>query len=210
MDRKKLFFDLLDSELGKEGFAYIAPKNAFVKKVATGEYKIRFEAWPAFSQVLPKYDITINEIEEIKKKAWGKSYKKSWTLGHDKKEADGLVSAISPTYTVENVQLAAKEEIAFYHSFVKAYFENYSDIGFLEKKLNTTPDGWKVIAYNHAYNSFLAIIAAKLTNSPKLPELIEFYRPVVKKYTESFMEKYELLAKYLLDDKAMQSYQSKL
>jgi len=205
MNRKEIFFDLLNAELGKEGFAYIAPKNSFVKKVATGEYEYRFEAWPAFSQVLPKYEIMINAVEEIKKKAWGKSYKKSWSLGHDKKKADGLVSAISPTYTVEDVQVAAKEEISFYHSFVKGYFKAYSDIEFLEKKLNSTPDGWKVIAYNHAHNSFLAIIVAKLTNNPKLPELIEFYRPVVKKYTESFTGKYELLAQYLLEDKTIPS-----
>jgi len=51
-----------------------------------------------------------------------------------------LISATSWTDTEENLVSSAKSEIAFYHSFAENYFKEYSDIKFLDKRLNDKPD----------------------------------------------------------------------
>lgn len=199
MDRKELFFTLMNKELRGEGFVFKKSKNSFVKKENENEFIYKFEGWPYFAQVLPHYEIIIKVVEDVKKKAWGKLYKKYLSLGSTKAylvkdSSDGT----SWTDTEEAVRNTVKDEITFYHSFAKGYFKDYSNLSFLDKRLNDKPDGWNVIAYNHAWNSFLAVIVAKLNNNPRLLELIEFYKPVVQKYTPNYLEEYELLEKYLL------------
>lgn len=199
MDRKKIFFELMEKELVKEGFIYKAGINGFIKKEQQNEYIYKFEAWPYFAQILPHYEIFIHSVEDIKKKAWGKLYKKSWSIGNVKTYFISNPSdSTSWTDTVDHVHIAVKNEIDFYYSFVKEYYMKYSDIKFLNNELNLEPSESKRIAYNHIHTSFLAIIVAKLSNNPNLHDLISFYRPIIRKHNTSYMVEYELLEKYLL------------
>lgn len=200
MERKEPFFKILNNRLSKDGFEYKPNRNCFVKKENGNEFTYRFEAWPAFMQILPHYEIVIKSVEDIKKKAWGKGYKKYWSVGQTKFYVTGkpLPSATMWTDTEQAIVKSANEELAFYDSFVKTYFQNYADVAYLDKELNTNPDENRIVAFNNIHTSFLAIIVAGLTNNPQLPGLIDFYRPIVQKRNAAFLEDYELLAAYLL------------
>lgn len=198
MDRKSLFFELINESLEKEGFKYLKNKNAFVKKDQGNEFFFGFDLWDHFYMVESRLDVLVEEVEKIKKNAWGKLYDKFVTLGRVKsylieKPSEGVVL----TDTEENVRKAAKGEIEFYHSFAKFYYARALDYKYLDKKLNSNPGEELHIAHNPIHTSFLAIIVAKLTGNEKLPELFEFYRGIILKRNKSFIEEYELLVEYL-------------
>ena len=106
------------------------------------------------------------------------------------------------TDTEGNVRKAAKGEIDFYHSFAKAYFEKASDYNYLHQKLNAHPGEELYLAHNPIHTSFLAIIVAKLVGEEtvRLEELFRFYREIILKFNDVFIEEYDLLVEYLKEE----------
>lgn len=198
MDRKSLFFELINEGLEKEGFKYVKSKNRFVKIDKGNEFVFAFDIWDHFYMVQTKLNVLVDEIEKLKRNAWGKRYDKFVTLGRVKsylieKPSDGVVL----TDTEENVRKAAKGEIEFYHSFAKLYYSKALDYNYLDRKLNSNPGEELYIAHNPIHTSFLAIIVAKLTGNEKLSELFEFYKGIILKFNKAYIEEYELLVEYL-------------
>ena len=203
MDRKELFFTLLDEEFSKEGFKYLKSKNAFVKKEKGNEFVFAFDLWDQFYMVESKLNVLVGEIESIKKKAWGKLYDKFVSLGRVKsylidKPSEGQVL----TDTEDNVRKAVKGEIEFYQTFAKSYYYRALDYKYLDEKLNLNSGEELYLAHNPIHTSFLAIIVAKLTGNEKSSELFDFYRSIVLKFNEVFIEEYDLLVDYLKKYKA--------
>ena len=100
--------------------------------------------------------------------------------------------------TEPNIIKTIKEEVQFYFSVVKKYFRSYSDVNFLDRELNTSPNENRILSYNPIHTSFLAIIVDRLANNAKLPDLICFYKTIVEKHNIAFVEEYDLLEKYLI------------
>ncbi|HEV8270608.1 MAG TPA: hypothetical protein VGQ04_04840 [Chitinophagaceae bacterium] len=200
IDRKTLFFDLLQKELNQEGFVYKKAKNQFVKKDEMGnEFIYEFNIWPQFKMIEAGFRILIKQVEDVKKKAWGKLYSKFESLGKEKPYLTKEPSeGHSWTNTEENVRLAVKKEIDFYHSSLKGYFSKHLDLKYLDKVLNTIPGEELYISHNAIFSCFLAIIVAKLVNNPDLDSLFPIYRAVVEKFNGNYLNEYDLLQKHLL------------
>lgn len=200
MERRELFFNLLGSELVKDGFEYKKSLNGFSKKENNNEYRYRFEIWPSFIQVEPKYYILIKEVEDIKKKFLGKEYQRWYSLGCMKGDFINKKNTETTHWTdaEATIRIAVQKEIDFYYSDLKPYFNKYSDIKFLDEHLNVEPYEHRVIAYNHADTYILAIIVAKLNNNPKLRQLLHFYKPLYMKHNLGEVKEYELLEKYII------------
>ncbi len=195
MERKELFFKLLNDEFSKYGFKYIKSKNRFTKKENGNEFIIEYETWSYFFSIQTHLEILIGEIEKIKKNAWGKSYNKFVTVGNSK---TGLKKGlIEKTDTEEKVIKVVKNEIVFYHSFAKNYFKQHIDYMYLDEILNTNPGKAYNLAYNPIHTSFLAIIIAKLVKNKKIDELIIYYRKDILRVNNKFIDKYDLLVEYL-------------
>ena len=208
--RKEFFFKLVENELSKNGFKYLKAKNQFVKKEGDNVFIFAFDTWDWFYRVELNLKIIIGEIETIKKKAWGKQYDKFVTIGRTKsyllpKPGDGS----SLTDTEENVKNAAKTEIDFFYSFAKNYFVQHLDYKYLDSLLNTNPNEELLyIAYNPIHSSFLAIIVSALTKNPDLEKLCDFYRQIVQKHNDAYIEEYDLLVQYLKNNYLMQISQA--
>ena len=199
IDRKSLFFDLLRKDLIPEGFVYKKSKNQFFKKDEIGnEFIYEFNIWPQFKMVEAGFRILIKKVEDVKKQAWGKLYDKFESLG---KEKSYLTKDPSEghcwTDTEENVRLAAKKEIDFYHSYVKEYFYKHLDLKYLDKILNTNPGEELYISHNAIFSCFLAIIVAKLVNNPDIDKFFPIYRYIVDKFNAQYLVEFDLLQNYL-------------
>ena len=200
MARKELFFELINKELEKEGFRYVKTKNAFIKKEGGNQYIFSFEIWYDFHSVEPKLAVLVDEIEKIKKKAWGKLYQKYVTIGRGKSYLiENSDDGISSTQTQDEVRAAASKEIAFYFSFAKDYYNRATDYKYLNETLNNNPGEELYLAHNPIHTSFLAIIVAKLvsTEESRMLELFETYRKVILKFNDVYIKKYDLLVTYL-------------
>lgn len=200
INRKELFFELLSTELFKEGFEFKRAKSQFIKKDEYGnELYYDFNIWPQFMKIEAGFRIFIYEVEAIKKKAWGKSYRKFESLGKEKSYlAPNPSEGHSWTDTEANVRLAVKKEIEFYHSVVKDYFKKHVDLEYLDSILNTIPGSELYVAHNAIYSSFLAIVVAKLVGHSNLNDLFPVYRKIVEKFNFAFLEEYDLLQNYLI------------
>lgn len=195
--RKELFYSLLDDFFSKEGFKYLKSRNAFVKKDKNeNQYAIRYTGWPMFLQVETKLDITIKEVDDIKKKAWGKKYFKFVSVGTSKAYLVPDFEGTLWTETERNVRKAVKKEIKFYKKIGAEYFRNFSNITFLDEYLNAEPGKHLHTAYNPTATITLALIVAKLNNNPNLKKLCDVYREVSNTY--KFEEYYEPLVEYLI------------
>lgn len=202
MERKELFFSLLNNEFSKDGFKYVKSKKKFVKREKGNDFTIEYETWLYFFAIKTHYHIFLREIEKIKKNAWGKLYHKIETIGDTKQY-------IQKTDTEEKVIEVTKKEILFYHSFLKEYFNKYSNYKYLDEMLNKIPGKELQIAYNPIFTIFLAIIVAELTDNPKIEELFAFYRDLIvnvkknklmgikQEYLIEEIKKYDLLVEYL-------------
>jgi hypothetical protein len=204
MERKELFFSLLNEALVKEGFEYKKSIKGFSKTENNIEYKYTFEIWPHFMKIDPSFDILIKQIEDIKKKAWGKLYFKVATVGEYKRDMYRSkfipidFESISWTDTEEAVRKAVKKEIEFYYAYLKDFYMKFSDISNIDKFLNSEPYEHRVLCYVQENTYCLAIIVAKLNNNPNLKNLIEFYKPLYFKQNQGNLTKFELLESYLL------------
>lgn len=195
MNNRELFFSLLGAELAKEGFEYKKSINGFSKKENGNEYLYEFEIWPQFMQIDPNYRILIKEVEQVKKKAWGKFYRKFESVGDYKYNL--LPKEETSTHwtdTEEAVRIAVQKEIDYYYSDLKEYFRIHSDINFLDRHLNDEPNKFRIVAHNSIHTSFLAVIVAKLSDNDQLPKLISFYKNLI---SPEFMEEYKLLSEYI-------------
>ncbi len=203
MERKELFFSLLNKELSKDGFKFVKSKKIFRKKENGNDFFIEYETWPYFFAIKTHYYIFLKEVEKIKKKAWGEIYQRYYTLGDTKQD-------IEKTDTEKKVIEVAKKEIKFYHSFLKDYFKKNSNYEHIDKTLNEIPGKNLHLSFNEILTSYLAIIVAKLTNNPKIEELFVFYRNVIislkneklfsktqEEYIDESIVKYDLLVDYL-------------
>ena len=198
MDRKMMFFNLINETLANEGFKYIKSKNSFVKKESGNEFIFAFDIWENFYMVESKLNILIGEIENIKQKAWGTGYDKFVTLGRVKSYLISDPSkGIVLTDSEENVKKAAQGEIDFYYSFAKKFFVENLNYDYLDKKLNTSPGNELYLAHNPIHTSFLAIIVAKLVNNKEIESLFNFYREIILKFNNAFIEDFDLLVAYL-------------
>ncbi|WP_421921237.1 hypothetical protein [Marinifilum sp.] len=198
MTRKELFFHLLEKELKEYGFKYLKSKNKFVKRSNSGDYIIDFNIWPSFIQVEANLKIVIKQIEDIKKKAWGKEYIKNISVGRQKSYLiENPEEAISWTDNESNIRYSVKKEIEFYINYGKQYFEERSNISKLNQILNINPGNELYVAYNPYQTIYLAIIVAKLDNHPKLLELYNIYREIIGKRKPSFLGKYDKLVNHL-------------
>lgn len=199
MNRKELFFRLLEEELSKEKFKYFKSKNAFIKKENGNEFIFEYDLWDDFYMVESKLNVLIGEIENIKKMAWGKIYNKFMSLGRVKSYLiDDPTKGQVLTDTKNNVIKAVKVEITFFHSFAKKYFIEALDYSLLDKKLNLKPGDELYLSHNPIQTSFLAIIVAKLVGNENLISLCEFYRGIILKFDDAFVDDYDLLADYLI------------
>jgi len=195
---KELFFSLLGNELGKEG--YHQKGNKFIKKDNGNEFIYNIDGSSAFLSFEPDFAILIQSVENIKKKAWGKSYKKFVSAGRTKRyllPKEKSDQCWSWTDTQEAVYKAVKKEMEFYYSFVNNYFQTYSNIEFLDNYLNAEPDEKRIAAYNQIHTAFLAIIVAYLCKNPRLPELVPFYKAVVQKFNVNYIPEFEMLEEYI-------------
>ena len=198
MSMKELFFNLLGEELSKEKF--YRKGNKFLKKEGANEYIYNIDGSTGFLSFEPDFAILIESVEDIKKKAWGKSYRKFVSVGRTKRyllPKEQSDQCWSWTDTEAAVFKAVSKEMEFYHSFLKQYYEQYSNINFLDELLNSEPHEHRVIAYNNIQTSFLAVIVAYLTENSKLPELIPFYKAVVQKFNKEYLPEFEMLEKHL-------------
>nr|WP_299384839.1 hypothetical protein [Allomuricauda sp.] len=201
-ERKELFYNLLNNFFSKEGFRLVKSKNAFIKKDNKGnEYVFRYTAWPMFIQVETKLDIQIKEVDEVKKKAWGKNYFKAVSVGTSKAYLVDNHEGTLWTETEKDVRIAVQKEIEFYAKIGKKYFEDYSSIAFLDNYLNSVPKKNLDIAYNVKYAIVLALIVAKLNDNPNLVELCDIYREISVKY--DFHKYYDPLVEYITSNKVL-------
>jgi len=204
MERKEVFFEMLNEEFSKYGFKFVKSKKAFVKRENGNKYAIEYETWPYFFAIKTHYYSVVKEIEEIKKKAWGDLYRKPYfgTFGTVRQE-------IKKTDTLEKTLKVANEEIEFFHKFLLRYFENSTNYAYLDKLLNTEPGSKLDFAYSPVQTFFVSIIVGKLANNPKIEDLYILYRRLTYKYiasdkrystqklTDETMKKYDLLVNYL-------------
>jgi len=200
MERKDLFFMLLGQELASEGFQYNKAKSRFIKKCTNNEYIYSFDSSTGFMSFEPHFNILIGEVEDVKKKAWNKLYKKFVSVGNSKRyllPKEERENCWSWTDTEEAVKKAVIKEADFYYSFTKEYYSTYSGIPFLDAHLNSSPNETRLIAYNQIHTSFLAIIVAYLTNNPNIADLIPFYKAIVKKVNSVYITEFELLEHYI-------------
>ena len=136
----------------------------------------------------------IKKVEDVKKSAWGKTYDKFESVGQTKSYLlPNKEIGISLTDTEEHVVEAAQKEICFYYDFVNLYFKEYSDINYLDIRLNAEPGKDLYLAHNPIHTSFLALIVAKLNGNKRLDELMIFYRGIIEKYNSIFLPKYNLI-----------------
>lgn len=198
MERKEYFIEELGKYLIKEGYEFKKSKKQFVKKtdVFTVIYAFDFSEYFYMYETVIK--IEINIIENIKKKAWGKLYKKFVSVGQVKTYIikDGTGHLIV-TDTEEKVINAIQEEKMFYENYVVKYIQNMTDIYYLDNLLNKEPGKELFIAFNPIHTSFLAIIVAKLVSNPNIDILFNEYRKLIIKHNEHFIEEYDLLVSYL-------------
>lgn len=198
MTRKELFFHLLENEFSKHGFKYFKSKNKFLKKNNDDEYIIDYEVWPNFIQVEANFKIVIKKIEDIKKKAWNDEYVKFISVGRQKSYLiDDPDSATSWTDTEKNIKKSVSDEVNFYVSHGRQYFEEKSDLVKLNQLLNANPGEELYLAYNPFQTIYLAIIVAKLNDHPKLSELYGIYRNIIENLNSSFLNRYDKLVSYL-------------
>lgn len=200
INRRDLFFELLGEELSKEGFEYKKSLNGFSKKENGNTYVYTFEIWPMFFQIDPKFRILIKEVQEVKKKVFGKGYNNLFSVGNHKHQMiPKEESSTSWTETEADVRKAVKREIDFYYSNIKEYYKKFSDVKFLDEYLNTKPYEYRCVAFNFEDTYKVAIIVAMLNNNPKLKELIDFYKPFYKTYNQGNTQDYDQLAEYVLN-----------
>jgi hypothetical protein len=201
MDRKELFFQLMSEGLSGEGFRYVKARNRFVRKDEKGnEFTVAFDTWEYFYMVETKLSVLITEIENIKRKAWGKSYDKFVTVGRVKSYLiDNPAEGQSLTDTEDNVRKAARSELDFYNSIGKEYFNRALDYQYLNRTLNRTPGSELYLAHNPIHTSFLAIIVSRLAGESdgRQAELFSFYRGIIQKHNPEFLEQYDLLVNHL-------------
>lgn len=198
MTNKELFFQTLQDRFAGEGFVYLKSNDRLVKKESGNEYIINFNIWPLFLQVEVHYKILIKSVEDIKKKAWGKQYSKFESVGIPKRRIVSNPSeGIFWTEKREDILKAASSEFSFYNSVSKIWFEDNTNIFYLNKKLNEKPGSELFLAHNEIHTSFLAIIVAQLTENSNYNSLTAFYRTIIERVNPHFLEDYDLLHAYL-------------
>ncbi len=200
--RKSYFFEALNDFYKSKGFVYKKSRNSFVLKESStkNEFIISYEIWPYFAQVEASYEILLQDVEKIKKGAWGKEYRKFVSVGIQKSYlASDYSLGISLTDTHKNVKKAITNEIDFWKTKVKVYFSMYSNISFLDEILNNDIGKNLYVAYNPVHTSFLAIIVAYLNQRPFLEEVIAFYSNVVDLHNPAFQNDFKVLANYILN-----------
>lgn len=89
------------------------------------------------------------------------------------------------------------DEVNFYVSHGRQYFEEKSDLVKLNQLLNANPGEELYLAYNPFQTIYLAIIVAKLNDHPKLSELYGIYRNIIENLNSSFLNRYDKLVSYL-------------
>jgi hypothetical protein len=197
MKRKEIFLLHLYDFLKSDGFEL--KRNRFVKKNDEDTFVIEYTALGSISQIEPNYIILINEVEQIKKKALGKNYSKYFTLGNAHYIINNMEGYCTLDLNNDMLALDAAElEIIFYKNVLRKYFEEYSNVEYLDKLLNSYPAQKLNTAFNTVDTSFLAIIVAYLVKRANLNELIEIYRNIVGKGHPNRLIDYDLISGYLL------------
>lgn len=198
MESKEFFLEELGKFLLIEGFEFRKSKKQFVKKTDTFTIVYGFDFSEYFYMYETVIKIDIHEVEKIKKKAWGKLYRKLATVGQVKTYiiSDGKAHLIV-TDTQDKVIKALEEEKLFYKNYVNPYIERMTDLNFLDQLLNLEIGKELFVAFNPIHTSFLAIIVAKLVSNPNIEILFNEYRKLVEKHNAHFIEEYDLLVNYV-------------
>lgn len=198
---KEIFIGNLAEKLTPVGYKYVNSKNRFIRKDSGNEYIYSFEFFTSDSiRYEPSFRIKLKEIQDIKKAAWGNLYDSNYdySVGTDKASYENTGGSGYRIGTEKEAIERAEKEYLYITTVVSEYFTKYSDIGFLNNMINSEPGEELLVNGGHIPTCFTAVIVAYLVNNPNLEELIVFYKEIVKKHNELFIEEYDLLRDFLL------------
>ena len=198
---KEIFISNLAEKLTPAGYKYVNNKNRFIQKNKGNEYIYSFEFFTSDTiRYEPSFRIKLKEIQDIKKAAWGDLYDADYdySVGTDKASYERAGGSGYRIGTEKEAIERAEEEYIYVTTVVTEYFRKYSDIEFLNNLINSKPGEELLVNGGHISTCFTAVIVAYLVNNPSMEELIIFYKEIVKKHNELFIEEYDLLSNFLL------------
>lgn len=199
--RKAVFFGKTEKFYNSIGFKFRKSDTSFFKKDSQGnEFVISYEVWPSFMQIEPSYEILIKDVEDVKRKAWGKSYKKFCSIGRQRAYLlENPSDSTSWTDTIANVEVAINREKKEFYEIAEKYFSKYVDLSVLNEKLNSNLGENLDITYNEINGSFLGVIVAFLVKNNNLIEIINYYEAVINRINPNYNSDFNLLKKYIVN-----------
>ncbi|CAL2094072.1 hypothetical protein [Tenacibaculum sp. 190524A05c] len=192
--------------LKDNGFKLIKSKDVYEKKQGDFKFIIRFFSHTRSYETAIEMSIYIEHLptSKIYKKATSFKYLVG-TIGNEigkirDNDENEIKSHFSENIVIESeadVKEASNIILNLYDSIANPYFNKYGSLHVIDKILNDSPNIISVHR-NDQYNRYsLGLIIARLNNRENYDELEKTYNELIKEMADIYIERYELVKKYL-------------
>lgn len=188
-----------------DGFRFVKSKKTFKKTDGKNELSVRYQFYSGVS-IECTYGMSLAMVENVKKNAWGKLYKKDLSIVNERYNLPGnidtessflLLDEYKNEVSEERVLEAIKYEKKMYLEYGKYFFEKYQDLNEIDKFYNVDnfiddPRGTLVKSDDRFVT--LSMISAAIVQNPNRFNIYErrrefiASRPLAKHY--GTVEKY--------------------
>lgn len=205
MDQKEIkdvIFTLLDPYFKSQGFKMMKGKNSFIKKIETGFLRVSFgitdydpEFWIRFA-----LSIRHDEVAEVYNRFADRNpatFSDTVTVMVMQGDLENLEEFHYVVFQPKDVELACKLFVDFMTDKGMNFFHEYGNLNKIDQVLNSDPMKVNPLSKRELTRAMNALIIARKIQNPRINELFDAYRELVKNHDQEDKDRLEQLIKFL-------------